>query len=275
MAAVDWLQAALRFLAEGLAGLSAWTHPLAGLALVSAAAGAGMLWVFGRASDQRAIARTKKRMQAYLLESRLYGDDLGLLFRAQGKLVAANLRYLALMLKPAVVLIAPTAVLLYHLDAVYGVAAAPPGEAVVVTVRVDGPIDAAAEPPAIAAPEGVAVETPAVRVAETGEFSWRLRAGREVRGDLVFDWRGERWTKSFDAGAGPRYVSPWRDGSWWGRIAAPGEPALRAEGVEAVEIRYPEARVEAFGFALHWLVWFLLISLAAGFALRGAFGVAI
>ena len=46
------------------------------LVAVSIAAGIAMVWGFGRVSNQNALRRAKKRMQAHLLELRLFGDDL-------------------------------------------------------------------------------------------------------------------------------------------------------------------------------------------------------
>jgi uncharacterized membrane protein (DUF106 family) len=42
-----------------------------------------------------------------------------------------------------------------------------------------------------------------------------------------------------------------------------------------VEVRYPGSEIDAFGLQLHWLVWFLLISIVAAYALKGVFGVTV
>ncbi|MEZ5364643.1 MAG: hypothetical protein R2748_20485 [Bryobacterales bacterium] len=270
---MSFFHSLIRGVLEAYIGLFGDAHPLASLIPLSALIGVAMLWVFGKTSNQKAIERAKKKMQAYLLELRLYGDDPGLLFRAQGNLIVANLKYMAHMFKPALILTIPMIVLLFHLDAIYGIRALRPGEAAVVTVET---ADAAAEaPPTVTAPQGVAVETPAVRAPELGQINWRVRAAAPEHGELGFDWPDKQWTKSIDAGEGLRYVSHRRVSSTWDQFASPGEPLLDVAGVQAVDVAYPAAEIDAFGFQLHWLVWFLLVSIVTAYALKGVFGVAV
>ncbi len=250
-------------------------HPLVSLAVLSALVGVAMLWVFGKTSNQRAIERAKKKMQAYLLELRLYGDDPGLLFRAQASLIGANLRYMGHMFKPALILTIPMVILLFHLDAVYGIRAPLAGETAVVTVQAAGELAPSARAPMLTAPEGVIVETPAVRARDRGQFNWRIKAVGDASGDLDFVWNQQHWTKSVDAGPGLRYVSYKRESSTWRALASPGEPLLEAADIESVEIRYPGSEIDAFGLRLHWLIWFLVISIVVAYALKGVFGVTV
>jgi uncharacterized membrane protein (DUF106 family) len=272
---VSFVHSLIRGALEAYVGLFGDAHPLVSLIPLSAAVGVAMLWVFGKTSNQKAIERAKKTMQAYLLELRLYGDDPGLLFRAQGNLIKANLKYMGHMFKPALILTIPMVVLLFHLDAVYGIRAPQQGEATIVTVQVAGKLAVSAKPPALTVPEGIVVETPAVRALDLGQFNWRVRAAGPTHGDLKFQWSGREWTKSIDAGPGLRYVSYRRESSTWNQFAAPGEPVLEVQDIEAVEVRYPAAEIDAFGFQLHWLVWFLAISIVTAYALKGVFGVAV
>ena len=272
---MSFVHSLIRGALEAYVGLFGDAHPLVSLIPLSAVVGLGMLWVFAKTSNQKAITRAKKRMQAYLLELRLYGDDPGLLFRAQGNLILANFKYMGHMFKPALILTIPMVVLLFHLDAVYGIRAPRSGESAVVTVQAAGPLAPTVEPPALTAPEGVVVETPAVRARDLGQFNWRVRAVGAAHGDLGFEWQGRSWTKSIDAGPGLRYVSHRRESSTWNQFAAPGEPLLDVQDIDAVEVRYPAAEIDAFGFQLHWLVWFLLISIVTAYALKGVFGVAV
>jgi hypothetical protein len=272
---VSLLHSAIRSVLEAYIGLFGGLPAFVSLFVLSALIGVGMLWVFGKASNQKAIERAKKKMQAYLLELRLYGDDPGLLFRAQGKLIAANFVYMAQMFKPALILTIPMVVLLFHLDAIYGIRGLNPGESAVVTVQAAGELASSVESPKLTAPEGVTVETPAVRARDLGQFNWRIRAAAPVHGDLDFSWNGREWTKSIDAGPGTRYVSHRRESSMWRAFASPGEPLLDVQDIDSVEVRYPGAEIDAFGLQLHWLIWFLAISIVTAYALKGFFGVTV
>ena len=114
-----------------------------------------MLWVFELTSDQDAIEKTKKRLQAYLLELRLFGDDPSLIWQSQKSLLAANLRYMGLMLKPAIYLTVPMVVLLFHLDSFYGLKPLRVSQPMVVTVQVSGEIANDTVAPSLTAPAGI------------------------------------------------------------------------------------------------------------------------
>ena len=273
---MDWLNAILRLVIGGVATTPADLHPLVGLTVLSVAVGIFMLWVFGKVSNQDRILATKKLVQAYLLELRLYGDDPGLIWKSQSALIRANFRYMGLMLKPAIYLTVPIVILLFHLDAFYGMKPLPIGKSAVVTVQVNGAITPETPAPILKAPPGVRVETPAVRAVEPAQFSWRIRPEQAVSGVLRFDW-GENgsWEKSIAAGDERQLLSVRRVGTWYETAWNPGEDRIEAASVAWVQILYPAATIEAGGVDLHWLIWFLLLSIVPAYLVKDYFGVAI
>lgn len=272
---MDYLNAACRFLMSTYGTLFGDAHPLWSLTPLSIATGIAMLWVFARTSNQKAILRTKKQLQAYLLELRLYGDDFSLIWRAQVNLVLGNFRYIGLMMKPAIYLVVPTVILLVHLDAFYGMKPLAAGETATLTVQAAEPIAADSPAPTIEPPPGIVIDTPAVRIVDRGQFSWRIRAEQPADGELRFSWRDSTWEKSVSASPEPRYLSVRRVSSLWESIIDAGEDRLSAPAVSWVEIRYPAASIDLAGWDFHWLVWFLVISIAAGYLLKGWFKVTI
>lgn len=272
---MDFLNSAVRAVIEGYVSLFGDAHPLVSLIPLSIVIGIIMLWVFGKTSDQAAIKRQKKKVQAYLLELRLFGDDPGLLWKAQKDLVVGNLKYIGLMFKPAIYLTIPMVILLFHLDAVYGIAPIAEGKTAVVTVQAAGRLANSTEVPKLTAPEGIEVETPGVRALDVGQFSWRVRAARPAEGALHFDWRGRQWEKSISAGDDVRYVSYHRGSSALESVATPGEPLLHVDEITSVSINYPAVEIETGEYRIHWLIWFLVISIVAAYALKGVFGVTV
>lgn len=267
---MDTLNAALDFVLKAFFGAFRWSPGL-GLALISAAAGAGMLWVFQRTSDQAAIRAVKRLVQAHLLELRIYRDEPGVMWQAQKSLVASNLRYMGLMLRPALIMGLPFAILLVHLDAFYGRAPLRVGADTIVTMGLRGP--AGGSVPRLDAPPGVAVETPAVRVLDQGQVSWRIRPRTAVSGLLRIRVEGGAVEKRIEAGAGPRFVAGRKVSSLWDAVWHPDEPRIAAPNVDWVEIRYPDARVEWLGIRMHWLIWFIVVSMLAALLLKKRFGV--
>jgi uncharacterized membrane protein (DUF106 family) len=272
---VDLFNSLMRGTIGGYGRLFGDLHPMVSLSLLSVAVGIGMLWVFARTSDQKAIERAKKRLQAYLLELRLYGDDLSLVMRSQKSLLTGNLRYMALMLKPALYLTVPFVLLMIHMDAFYGWTPLPVGQSTIVTVQTSSVLDSKTPAPAIEPPPGIVVETPAVRALRAGQFSWRIRAQQPTEGVLQFDWNGTRFDKTITAGTGWRYLSIRRVRSAWEALWNPGENRLDAANIEWVEAAYPPATIDFLGFELHWVIWFLLISIISAYLLKGYFNVVI
>jgi len=270
---LDALFAAFRFLITALLRES-WP-PLATLAPISLLSGIGMLWVYGRVSNQEAIRRTRKRLNAALYELRLFADEPGLVFRAQKDLLAGNIRYLALMLLPAVILTIPMVLLLAQLDAAYGRKPLTPGQAAMVTVQLSGPMDASAPRPVLEAPDGVSVETGAIRQLVEGRLSWRIRPTRPVAGTLRIVFPELTLEKSIEARPGLRYLSARRVRPLLDQLLYAGENRLPPGRADWIEVGYPSAEVKFMGIGLHWLIWFLVLSLASAWLLRKRFRVTI
>jgi hypothetical protein len=112
-----------------------------------------------------------------------------------------------------------------------------------------------------------------VRTAD-GEAFWRLRA--EAPGDHVLSLRvgGETFTKTWAVGGDPRKV-PQKRTKGLEAFLYPGEPALgRRSPLHTIALRYPERDLGLLpGGELGILATFFGLSLLAGFALKGRFGV--
>lgn len=270
---MDFINSVLRATISGYVSIFGGAHPLVSLIPLSVLIGILMLWVFKISSNQKGIEQAKKKMQAYLLELRLYGDDPGLIFKTQWHLITSNMRYLGLMFKPALILTIPMVVLLVHMDAIYGIAPLAAGETAIVTVQTTGPVAATAAAPTLTAPNSVAIDTPAVRAFSEGQFSWRVRGISEGAGTLEFDWDGRQWTKDIVAGSALSYVSYMRTASFWETFIYAGEARIATPDIASVQISYPAAEIKTGSWTLHWLIWFLVISIISAYGLKGFFGV--
>jgi uncharacterized membrane protein (DUF106 family) len=61
--------------------------------------------------------------------------------------------------------------------------------------------------------------------------------------------------------------------SEWDAVWHPDEARIAAPNVDWVEIRYPGASVEWLGIRLHWLIWFILVSMLSALLLKKRFRV--
>ncbi|MGD0782977.1 MAG: hypothetical protein ABSA30_08990 [Candidatus Aminicenantales bacterium] len=253
--------------------------PWAAMAAVSLLTGLLMLFIFKKTSNQAGILRTKNLIKAHLLEIRLFKSDFGQTMRSQGRILLANGRYLGYAVKPMLVMLVPILLLLLQLDAWYGARSLRPGETAIVKVRLDGAAGPLRTPLSIEAPAGLTVETPALRIEEEKEIDWRIRADTAGIHELTFALDGGTFTKTVAVGQLPlkAKIVPLRvRNGGWDALNHPCE-ALLPSGlpVVSVEVEYPPARLNLFGWRMHWLVAYFLLSMVFGFGLKGVFKVEI
>jgi len=251
--------------------------PWPGLIAISALTGIVMLLIFKATSNQDGIKRAKNLIKARLLEIRLYKNDTGRSFKALGAILAANFRYMGYALKPMLVMIVPVLLILAQLNLRYGSESLRPGGQALVKLTLAQGTGAVETPIALKAPAGLTIETPPVRIEEEGEVDWRVRADAPGRYLLSFDINGTAVEKSVSAGeAQPSKVSPLRSRTFLDLVLYPGEkPLPKNVPAASIAVIYQPQRLPLFGGTVHWLVAFLVLSIVAGFALRGVFKVEI
>lgn len=255
-------------------GVSPWF----GMAAVSLLTALLMLEVYKLTSDQAAIRRAKDRIKAHLLEMRLYKDNLRVTLRAQAAILKANLAYMAANLKPLAVMIVPLVLVLAQLSLWYDRAPLEPGEETLVKVGLERTADPVGLGLELEAPPGLEITSPAVRIPDEHEVVWRIRAVAGGAHRLRLRTGGRTIEKSVAVGGRPltRVAAVASRGSFAKRLLHPGEPPLPdGTAVRTVEVLYRAGSLSAFGFRVHWLVAYLVLSIAFGFALKGVFKVEI
>ena len=283
------LNAALRALFDVALRPFAALPPIVPVTIVALVSGIFALLVYRWTSNQPAIAAVKRRLFGHLLEVRLFNDDLRAVLAAQLRLLRENLTYLRLNLVPLLWMIVPFMLLIAQLQFHYGYEGLEVGEQTLLIVELaaaepvaaDGEEAAPRPPIELEAPPGVAVETADVWVPSLRQVVWRLRADEPGRHELVVRADGGAFTKSLFV-ADPEGAAQWVRRSPTRRRAAildqllyPAEPSLPRGGpIERIDVQYGTAAISFFGlFDVHWLIAFLILSLAFAFALRNRFGV--
>ncbi len=217
------------------------------------------VWVFPVFSNTRELRTAINRVLAHLLEFRLFADEPAIILQAQRRLLLANLRVLRYCLVPSLMLAVPFAILLAGADAFLGRAAILPGKATTVTIQTT-PAELAGL--SLRVPAGFIVETPSVSVPAEHQTSWRVRPVRPSSGEMQILSGPQTITKSISSQrTGLRWLSP-RRSNLAGFLLHPLELPFTDSAIRWVALEYPAARI----FGLHWLVWFLLGSLAGSAA---------
>jgi hypothetical protein len=162
---------------------------------------------------------------------------------------------------------------LVQLEANYAFAPAPVGSVELLEVKLDPKQGVSPRELRLELPPGVSLDAPPVRTPD-GEAFWRLRA--EAPGDHVLSLRvgDETITKTWSVGGEHRKVPVLRTKSWEAFLY-PGEaPLAGGSPVQSVALAHPERDLGLLpGGELGILATFFGLSLLAGFALKGVFGV--
>jgi hypothetical protein len=236
---------------------------------ISILLGVVMLWVFKRVTDEAAIGEAKNRLQAHLLEMRLFDSDPGVVLGAFLQLLRWNLRYFVLSLKPAFILSAPMIFLLTQMEASWGLRPLRVGEATTVTATL-ADFDATSGDATLIVREGGAarVETPGARSKTDSAVSWRVRAVAEGTSELILEVGGERIIKTIEVGYDARRVSPLRSSDFWDVLLYPVEPSLASAPASSVTLEYPERVLMLAGTSMHWIYWLLIFSIIPAFLIK-------
>jgi len=258
------------------------TLPLGvGLAVISAVVGVLMLTIFKHTSNQDALAAVKEKIFAGLFEIRLFNDDIRAIFRAMGDIFKYNFFYMGHAFKPMLWMMPVIVFVFAQMQFVYGYTGLEPGQTTIVQVKAMDAVqegDSTTKPQIeLSVPDGLTLETPGVWAGDLDEMAWRVRADEPGSYDMTVTMGGESWTKQVVVGDSFARRSPERlEGTFLNQLLYPAEaPLARSAAIQEIGVTYPETDVSIFGFELVWWGWFLILSLAAGFALRKPLGVTI
>ena len=260
--------------------------PVWALIAISFVIGILMLWIFGKVSNQDAIRTVRDRIRGNMLGIRLYGDDLGILFRLQRRILWQTGKYLFHSFSPMLVMLIPMLLVLTQMNLRFSVRPLEPGEQAVVNVRLHqaSPMRESVE---LLVPDGVVLETSGVRIEDPDEdlreIAWRIRAVEPGEYTLTVT-AGERSVeKTLRVGGEWGSVSALRTGrSFWDVLLfGTGErPIDASHEVESVEVTYAALPITFLFWdvnAMHsgWLIFFFLASIVFGYAFRKVLGVEI
>ncbi|MEO8679592.1 MAG: hypothetical protein ABI665_11130 [Vicinamibacterales bacterium] len=278
--ALAWVNSALVAASDAVLGPLMRLPPLVSLLLVSLVTAAAMLVVVARTSNQKAMNETKRGMHAALFEIRLYADEPRAMLRAFGEVLVRNGQYLLLSLVPLLWMSVPLVLVIAQLQAFYGYDGLRPGAAALITVQLTpgaGTSVGAATALTLEAPPEVGLETGAVRLEGSNEVVWRIRPRTEGAYTLTFHDGNIAVTKSLLMSNGPGRRSPMRVASGLGdQVLYPSEAPLPGDTrIVSIAVAYPEPGMDVFGWKLHWLIVYGLLSMACAFPLARRFGVTI
>lgn len=247
--------------------------PIWGLLVVSFFSGIVMVIIFKHTSNQKAIKGAKDKIGAYLLEIRLFKDDLGLMLNAQKRILRTNLTYLRYSVIPMVIMLGPVVLILAQLGIRYENRPLRPGESVLVKMKFADPIEDLAI--GVEGDDGLRLETPLLHIPDEREVDVRVAAIKEGRHQLTISY-GERQTTMpiVVSNQLEKTYSELKKAGFSSLLFTPGQKPLPKESrLESVDILLPKRELSLLGLNMHWLLIFFIVSVVAGYSLKGVFEV--
>ena len=248
-------------------------NPIWAMIFISFVAGIMMLWIFGKVSNQDAIKKVKNKIKGNMIGVRLYGNDIGVVLKLQGIILKDTLIYMKYSVIPMLVMMIPVILIIIQLNLRFSVAPLEPGQSIIVNVKLRD----ISEVPVLEVPDGVVMETSGIFIPSENEVSWRIRADKPGNYNLTIKTNSESISKELIAGSGWGDISALKTGKdIWEVFLFPGEKPINSNSpIESIEIKYKELKTPVFGFNIHWLVHFFILSIVFGFAFKGVFGIQI
>lgn len=237
------------------------------LAAISTLMGAVMLVVFKYTGDPELLFTSIKRMQAYMMEMRLYDREPKLVFKAMGNLFWWNAKSIMSLLGPMLWVTVPMLLMFFQMEHYYGMRPVQTGESAVVTVKFSSP-DAIDGPVSLEAGDGVEIETGAVLATRRSMASWRIKGLEEGEHTLTIHVGETAVEKSFNVGTERVRVSKRRARGGPDAFVYPIEPRLEAGPISWIDIRYPTTDTPWLGTSMHWLLWLVIVSLVGALLVR-------
>ena len=251
--------------------------PMWSMMVISAFTGVLMLVIYKYCSNQAEIKKVKDRIMAHFLAIMLYKDSFRVLMSSIRSIVWANLRYMRLNLLPLMFMIVPVGLLIIQMNWWYGYTPLEPGESILVKAIVAKPINLKTAELALEVPEGLEVQSPPLRIPSNFEINWRL--GVKQKGSYEIRLRidgGEVTKKVVASDRLERVVTLRHQSGFWEELLYPGEKAIPSDSfIRSVEISYQPELMSVFGWEIHWIIVYFILSIFFGLALKGVFRVQI
>ncbi|MEM6293474.1 MAG: hypothetical protein AAGA54_19535 [Myxococcota bacterium] len=239
------------------------------LAIISTLLGAVMLVVFKYTGDPELLFTSIKRMQAYMMEMRLFDREPKLVFKAMGKLFWWNFKSILSLLGPMLWVTVPMVLLFFQMEHYYGMRPVEPGDSAVVTAKFMNE-DAMVGPISLEGTDGAEVETAPVIAKRRAMASWRVKGLEPGEHTLTLHVGDESYTKTFTVGTERTRVSKRRAYLGPDALVYPIEPRLESGPVDWIDVRYELTETTFLGTQMHWLLWLVILSLVGALLVRWA-----
>lgn len=247
-------------------------NPWVAMIVVSLLTALLMLFVYRYTSNQKGIKKVKNKIKAHLLEIRLYKDSMSISLQAQGRILLANFKYIALNFRPLLVMIVPVMLIIIQLNFWFGYDSLKPGQSTLLKVKLEESYNPLQQNIVLEPSPGIKIETDPLRIEEDSEVNWRISPQSKGSHDLSIVIGSQSITKTLASELKPlSQISPIRyNHNFLNNLLYPVEKPIQKDmPVKSIEVIYPAGYLNFFGLNVHWLIAFFVLSIIFGFAFKG------
>jgi predicted aspartyl protease len=269
---LEWLNRPLTRAFDAFLGPLGGLHPIWGVAAASVLTGVVMAWLFGKLSNQRRIRELKRVTKGHFLGMWIFRNNLRAVLASQRRVLSNSAKYALYSAQALPLLMVPVLLIAAQLQARYGWRPLAPGESTIVKLFYDQPQSLRDMADVrLNVPAGVRLETPPLRIPDTGEVDFRVAADREGLYEITAEVNGQSLAKTLQVGRSSwaDALSPRRSSLLLDRLLYPVEPAIADGPFNRVDVQYHSAEIPLLGWQFHWLWPFFVLSIAAAWALKG------
>lgn len=244
------------------------------LTLFSIVVGVLAMVAYKYTSNQRAIGAIRDDIKANLLAVKLFKDELPVTFKAQGRVFVGAIKLFLHSLVPLAVMMIPLVPLIAQMAMQYEWRPLHVGEEVLLFADLKDGTPLEVRGLELDTPSGLAVEAgphriylePTSRREGRNQIAWRLRATQPGPHTVTIRLQNERVVKQIPVGDRLHArACPVRPGaSLLDQILYPAEqPASANDTIQRVEARLSPGSTPVFGWDVHWVITFLIVSIIA------------
>lgn len=252
------------------------TDPVWPILILSLIAGILIMSVFKITLNSNKVKRAKNRLIAHLLEIPLYKDNIRILLSAQKNMLFYNLKYLLSILKPVIIVIIPMSICIFQISKWFSYEPLNAGDNAILTIKLDD--NNALNKINIEAGDGLNIDTPALRMPEDNEISWRISADKPGRHFIKIDTGEHLLYKNIIVSdkkivkLTPKIVLI----PFLYKFLYPGNKSLTSDShIRQIEVDYKARTIDFLGMEMHWLVLFTIFTIVFGLTFRKLMGVRI
>lgn len=254
--------------------------PVFGLAAATLLVTVLALLIYKYTSNQQGIKLAKEKIKAHFVEVWLYIDDPLLILKAQAGIFFNGAKYLGFALVPLAVMFFPVMVFLVNCEYRFHYRPFQPGESFLFKVRFNPVFQEWKNSLVLTSEDGIEIDAFPLHIQardsngkEFKEMDFRLKVspeGGHVRSVQLRLLSGKAVNYSYIfVEPGPlERLNPVESLDRWLQLFSPGYVGADPAYIEKIEIAYPRAELDFFGWKSWWVWPFILLMFVFAFALK-------